>query len=80
MVPVTLADGRRVSAVTYVADRAHGQYAGGLPRDRLLELIRQGVGQSGDNAEYVLATRDHLRELGILDSELEWLAAQLRAA
>jgi cation transport protein ChaC len=80
MVPVTLADGRRVTALAYVADRAHGQYAGALPRDRLLALVRQGVGRSGDNAEYVLATRDHLRELGILDRELEWLAAQLRAA
>jgi cation transport protein ChaC len=80
MVPVTLADGRRVTALAYVADRAHGQYVGATPRDRLLELVRQGVGQFGDNAEYVLATRDHLRELGILDSELEWLAAQLRAA
>jgi len=80
MVPVTLADGRRVTALAYVADRAHGQYAGAMRRDRLLELVRQGVGRSGDNAEYVLATRDHLRELGILDRELEWLAAQLRAA
>ncbi len=80
MVPVTLADGRRVSALAYVADRAHGQYAGALPRAQILRLIRQGVGQSGDNAEYVLATRDHLRELGIVDRELEWLAAQLRAA
>jgi cation transport protein ChaC len=80
MVPVTLADGRRVAALAYVADRAHGQYAGGMPRNRLLELVRQGVGRSGENAEYVLATRDHLRELGILDRELEWLAAQLRAA
>ena len=51
-----------------------------MPRDSLLRLVRQGVGQSGDNAEYVLATRDHLRELGIVDGELEWLAAQLRAA
>ena len=51
-----------------------------MPRDRLAEVVRQGVGWSGDNAEYVLATRDHLRELGIRDRELEWLAAQLRAA
>ncbi|MGD0185368.1 MAG: gamma-glutamylcyclotransferase [Roseiarcus sp.] len=79
-VPVTLSDGRRVAALTYVADRAHGQYAGPMPPDSLLRLVRQGVGQSGDNAEYVLATRDHLRELGILDGELEWLAAQLRTA
>ncbi len=79
-VPVTLSDGRRVAALAYVADRAHRQYAGPMPRDSLLRLVRQGVGQSGDNAEYVLATRDHLRQLGIVDGELEWLAAQLRAA
>jgi cation transport protein ChaC len=80
VVPVTLDDGRRVSALTYLADRAHGQYAGALRREALLELVRQGVGQSGANAEYVLNTRDHLRGLGIVDAELEWLADQLRAA
>jgi cation transport protein ChaC len=51
-----------------------------MPREALLELVRQGVGQSGPNAEYVLNTRDHLRGLGIVDAELEWLADQLRAA
>ena len=80
IVPVTLDDGRRASAVTYLADRAHGQYAGPMPRETLLKLVRQGVGRSGANAEYVLNTRDHLRGLGIVDTELEWLAAQLRAA
>ncbi len=79
-VPVTLSDGRRVSALTYVANRAHRQYAGNMSRDRLLTLVRQGVGRFGDNAEYVINTRDHLRELGIVESQLEWLAAQLRAA
>jgi len=78
--PVTLADGRRVAAIAYFADRAHGQYAGPMPREALLKLVRQGVGQSGSNAEYVLATRDHLRGLGIVDVELEWLADQLRVA
>ncbi len=78
--PVTLSDGREVVALAYVADRGHGQYAPPMERTILLKLVRQGVGQSGDNGEYVLNTRDHLRELGIVDSELEWLTAQLRAA
>ncbi|HEY1941480.1 MAG TPA: gamma-glutamylcyclotransferase [Roseiarcus sp.] len=78
--PVTLSDGRAVVALTYVADRGHGQYAPSMERSALLKLVRQGVGQSGDNGEYVLNTRDHLRQLGIVDSELEWLTAQLRAA
>jgi cation transport protein ChaC len=80
MAPISLDDGRRVSAVTYLADRRHGQYAPPMPRETLLKLVRQGVGRSGPNAEYVLNTRDHLRGLGILDPELEWLADQLRAA
>jgi cation transport protein ChaC len=78
--PIRLDDGTRVAAVTYLADRAHGQYARPMPRETLLKLVRQGVGRSGPNGEYVLNTRDHLRGLGILDPELEWLADQLRAA
>jgi cation transport protein ChaC len=78
--PITLSDGRRLSALAYVADRAHGQYAAPMDRSALLRLVRQGSGQSGANVEYVLNTRDHLREIGIIDSELEWLAAQLRSA
>jgi glutathione-specific gamma-glutamylcyclotransferase len=66
--------------VTYVADRRHGQYAGRLAREKLLSLVIQGVGQSGPNIDYVLNTEAHLRENGIRDPVLEWLAAQLRDA
>jgi len=70
--------GESVNALAYVADRRHSQYAAPMDRDSLLALVRQGVGCSGDNAEYVLNTRDHLQDLGIADPELEWLAGQLR--
>jgi cation transport protein ChaC len=49
-----------------------------MERERLLALVMQGVGRFGDNAEYVLNTREHLHELGIPDPELDWLAEQLR--
>ena len=75
-----LADGAKVDAVTYVADRNHVQYAGRLEREKLLRLVIQGAGQSGPNIDYVLNTEAHLRENGILDPVLEWLAAQLRPA
>jgi glutathione-specific gamma-glutamylcyclotransferase len=76
----TLEDGAAcVSALAYLADRRHPQYVAAMSRDRVLELVRQGVGLRGANAEYVLNTRDHLYELGIRDPELEWLAAELRA-
>jgi glutathione-specific gamma-glutamylcyclotransferase len=74
-----LADGAAVEAVTYVADRRHAQYARRLDRQRLLELVIHGVGVSGPNIDYVLNTEAHLRENGVTDPTLEWLAAQLRA-
>ena len=77
--PVTLECGGRVLAVTYVADRLHGQYAGRLDREAMLEYVRGGKGQSGDNAQYVLETYDHLQAIGVRDRDLEWLSAQLRA-
>jgi cation transport protein ChaC len=70
---------REVSALAYLVDRNHRQYAGRLPPERLLELVRSGEGQSGNNAEYVLNTVRHLRDLGIRDPILERLAEALRA-
>jgi cation transport protein ChaC len=77
--PVTLLDGSRdiVEAVTYVADRDHEQYAGRLPRERLLTIVASAEGQSGRNDEYILNTARHLHAAGIRDEILDWLAAEL---
>ncbi|MGO8799744.1 MAG: gamma-glutamylcyclotransferase [Roseiarcus sp.] len=75
-----LSGGGAVRAMTYVADRSHPQYAGRLERDELLRLVTRGHGQSGPNVDYVLNTEAHLRESGVADPTLEWLAAQLRGA
>jgi glutathione-specific gamma-glutamylcyclotransferase len=77
-VPAKLESGTEVEALAYVAERDHSQYAAPMDRDRLLELVRQGVGRSGRNAEYVLNTHSHLEDMGIRDGELEWLAGELR--
>jgi cation transport protein ChaC len=76
--PITLEAGDRVLAVTYVADRLHYQYAGRLDRGAMLEYVRAGRGKSGDNAQYILETNDHLLALGVRDPDLEWLSANLR--
>ncbi len=73
-----LADGTQVNALTFVADRTHPQYAGRLERRQLLDLVAHGFGRTGANADYVLNTEAHLRENGMADPTLEWLAAQLR--
>ena len=64
-------------ATFYVVDRTHQQYAGVLPDDALLQLIRQGQGVSGQCIDYVMNTLDHLREMKIHDPTLERLAVRL---
>ena len=56
LVPITLDTGERVLALTYIADRRHPQYAGGLERESTLKLVLAGSGRSGKNAEYVTET------------------------
>lgn len=78
--PVTLADGRRIKALTYVVDEAHEQFAGQLSVEEQLAMIRAGVGISGRNVDYVLNTAHHLMQLGINDRALMRLARQLETA
>jgi glutathione-specific gamma-glutamylcyclotransferase len=75
--PVRLAGGGTVAALAYVVDRRHPQYAGRLPDDALLRFVRQGVGVSGANPDYVRSTHRHLSEMGVTDPVLAHLAAVL---
>jgi cation transport protein ChaC len=75
---VTLIDtARSVPAVAYVVNPGHEQYAGRLPQERLLEIVRTSVGKSGTNVDYVIATARHLRSAGVRDHTLDWLADAL---
>ena len=69
---------RRVSALCYMIDRGHHQYAGRLDLATQLHLVRQGHGQSGPNREYVLSTVHALEALGLYDRDLHLLAERLR--
>jgi cation transport protein ChaC len=66
------------SALAYVVDRKHPQYAGKLDLDRQLAFILQGVGVSGTSPDYVASAVAHLREIGIHDRRLEDLALALK--
>jgi cation transport protein ChaC len=70
---------QRVSALAYVADRGHVQYAGRLTIAERLHLVRNGHGHSGPNDEYVIETVAALESCKIHDGELHKLAAALRA-
>ncbi|WP_428677685.1 gamma-glutamylcyclotransferase [Reyranella sp.] len=72
--PLRLDDGRIVPSLVYLADRSHRQFAGKLPENEALRLIRQGHGATGSSLDYVLNTVTHLGELGLSDRSLERLA------
>nr|WP_314257022.1 gamma-glutamylcyclotransferase [uncultured Devosia sp.] len=79
MRPVRLADGRTVSALAFLVDERHEQFAGNLTVEQQLAMVRAGVGISGRNVDYVLNTVRHLGELGIHDRQLMALADLLVA-
>jgi glutathione-specific gamma-glutamylcyclotransferase len=69
---------QRVSALTYVVDRGHVQYAGRLSLTEQLRHVAQGHGQSGANRDYVLATVKAIEAEGFRDAQLHQLAMMLR--
>lgn len=66
------------SALCYVVDRGHEQYAGRLTLERQLHFVRQGYGRSGNNRDYVLATVKEIEAQGLRDRELHLLAERLK--
>lgn len=76
VVPLDLADGRRVEALAYVVDRSHPQYC-------LFDLAEQArriagaVGGRGPNPDYLARTVDRLHALGIPDPDLDRLHAEV---
>lgn len=79
MLPLALADGRQTSAVGYVVDRAHVQYAGALGVEEAARIVHSSTGQSGPNDAYVANTLTHLREMGIRDVWLECVGTMVQA-
>jgi glutathione-specific gamma-glutamylcyclotransferase len=77
--PVTLADGRRVTAVSYVVNRDHVQYCHGQSAEEQAAIIARSTGTAGRNDDYLFNTVAHLTELGIIDPDLVTLANLVRA-
>jgi glutathione-specific gamma-glutamylcyclotransferase len=74
--PLTLDGGEEVLALCYVIDPAHVQYCT-LPLEQQARIIAQAIGGRGRNCEYLFNTASHLAQLGIGDSDLEWLSARV---
>ena len=70
--------GRVVSALCYIADRAHYDYARGLGLNEMAPLIRRGTGRHGRNVDYLANTLRHLEDLGVHDPRLTQLLEVVR--
>jgi glutathione-specific gamma-glutamylcyclotransferase len=68
---------QRVSALAYVVDRGHVQYAGRLALTEQLRYVQQGYGRSGNNRDYVLSTVNSIEKQGFRDQQLHRLALML---
>jgi cation transport protein ChaC len=68
---------QRVSALAYVVDRGHVQYAGRLSLAEQLRHVQQGHGQSGANREYVISTVRAIEAEGFRDRQMHQLASML---
>jgi glutathione-specific gamma-glutamylcyclotransferase len=71
---------QRVSALAYVVDRGHVQYAGRLSPAEQLRFVLQGHGRSGNNRDYVLSTVAAIEKQGFRDAQLHRLAVMLHDA
>jgi cation transport protein ChaC len=68
---------QRVSALAYVVDRGHVQYAGRPSLADQLRHVQQGHGRSGNNRDYVLSTVKSIEAQGFRDAQLHQLALML---
>jgi cation transport protein ChaC len=67
-----------LEALAYVIDPDHVQYCH-LTREEQAQIIARACGGRGRNCDYLWSTAAHLAELGIRDTDLDWLADRVRA-
>jgi cation transport protein ChaC len=76
---VTLANGRQVRALTFVANRDSDAYQR-LSEHEILSRLSGCCGQRGANRDYAVNTHLSLQERGVHDARLARLVYQLRAS
>ena len=62
-------------AWVYVPEPSHPSHAPSLPRERMVELIATGVGESGTARAYLRDLIAHLAGMGVRDPDLEAMLA-----
>jgi cation transport protein ChaC len=74
---VTLENGQRVAAYTFVADRGHRHYAGNLDPERQATIIMDAQGAAGLNRDYLINTVRQLESDGFVDRSLHALLVEV---
>ncbi|GAB2174464.1 gamma-glutamylcyclotransferase [Dongia sp. agr-C8] len=74
---VRLENDRIETALAYVADRGHPQYAGKLEIAEIARRIRRAIGKTGSNVDYLKNTVIHLEEMGIHEGVLHRVLRQV---
>jgi glutathione-specific gamma-glutamylcyclotransferase len=68
-----------LTALAFVVDRRHPQYAGKLALARQADVLSRAAGAFGSSADYLERARVSLITHGIVDSYLEALARRVAA-
>ena len=76
-VEVTLADGAKTYALTFVADPDHSYFRDWDPQKQA-RVIATSRGERGSNAEYLFKTIERMRAHGVIDPNLDCLASRVR--
>lgn len=71
------ADGRIVTAIAFVVNRQHPQYAGKLSLDQQVQVLSTACGAFGSSGDYLERTRVALIAHGITDAHLDAIAARI---
>lgn len=74
---VLLDNGQSVPALVYRVDQTSPQYARGLTLDQQTDIVRDAVGGSGHNTDYVKSTVAAMRREGINDHSLDYIDRRL---
>jgi glutathione-specific gamma-glutamylcyclotransferase len=75
---VRLRSGKRAFyAVTFTMNRSYHRYAGRLPDAEVAAVIARAEGSLGSCCHYLFSTVQHLREAGLRDRRMEWLAQEV---
>ena len=69
---LNLKNGQSIQSLVYVIDEEHAQYCE-LTLDEQAIIIADAKGGRGPNDEYLYSTRNKIAELGITDTDIEWL-------